>query len=63
MKTGTLRFFNEQKGFGYIRYGNSAREIFVHVNNLLEEVREEDEVIFEIVEGKKGLSAVNVKRA
>ena len=63
MKTGTVRFFNEQKGFGYIKDGNSAREIFVHVNSLLEEVKEEDEVIYEIIEGKKGLSAVNVKRA
>lgn len=63
MKTGTIRFFNERKGFGYIKNGNSPQEIFVHVNNLLEEVREDDEVVFEIVEGRKGLSAVNVKRA
>lgn len=62
MKTGTIRFFNEQKGFGFIKHGNSVHEIFVHVTGLVDEVREDDEVIFEIVEGKKGLSAINVKR-
>ena len=62
MKTGIIRFFNEQKGFGYIKDGNSAREIFVHVTGLGDEVREDDEVIFEIVEGRKGLNAINVKR-
>jgi CspA family cold shock protein len=63
MKTGTIRFFNERKGFGYIKDGNSAKEIFVHVTGLVDEVREDDEVVFEVVEGRKGLNAINVKRA
>lgn len=62
METGTVRYFNESKGFGFIQKGNSLHNIFVHVNSLLEEIREEDEVEFELVESKKGMSAVNVRR-
>jgi CspA family cold shock protein len=61
METGTVTFFNERKGFGYIKIANSPREIFVHVTGLLDEIHEDDEVIFDVREGKKGFNAVNVK--
>lgn len=62
MVTGIVRYFNETKGFGFIKEGNSARDIFVHVNSLIDEIREDDEVEFELVEGRKGLNAINVRR-
>jgi CspA family cold shock protein len=62
METGTVRYFNESKGFGFIQKGNSLYNIFVHVNSLMDEIREEDEVEFELVESKKGMSAINVRR-
>ena len=61
MNTGTVKFFNESKGFGFIKDGASEIEYFVHVSGLNEEIRENDEVTFELQEGKKGLNAVNVK--
>ena len=62
MKKGTVKFFNETKGFGFIKEEN-GEEIFVHVSGLKEEIRENDEVVFEVQEGKKGLNAVNVALA
>ena len=62
MNTGTVKFFNETKGFGFIKDANSSKEYYVHANGLKEKVRENDEVTFDLEEGKKGLSAVNVKR-
>jgi len=61
MKKGTVKFFNESKGFGFIIEEGSKQEYFVHVSGLIDEVREGDEVEFELKEGKKGLNAVNVK--
>jgi len=61
MKKGTVKFFNESKGFGFIIDDNSKNEYFVHVSGLIDEIREGDSVEFELQEGKKGLSAVNVK--
>ena len=63
MKNGTVKFFNETKGFGFIKVENSNEEVFVHVSGLKEEIRQNDEVVFEIQEGKKGLNAVNVRLA
>ena len=60
MKKGTVKFFNEAKGFGFIIAEDSKDEYFVHVNGLNEEIREGDEVEFELKEGRKGLNAVNV---
>ncbi len=60
MQEGTVKFFNEQKGFGFITYGNE--EIFVHVSGLNDRVVENDKVSFDIEKGKKGLNATNVKR-
>ncbi len=62
MKKGTVKFFNETKGFGFIKEEN-GQEVFVHVSGLKEEIRENDEVVFDIQEGKKGLNAVNVSLA
>lgn len=62
MKNGVVKFFNEAKGFGFIKEEN-GQEIFVHVSGLKEEIRENDNVVFDVEEGKKGLNAVNVKLA
>ena len=62
MKKGTVKFFNEAKGFGFIKEEN-GQEIFVHVTGLKEEIRENDQVVFEVENGKKGLNAVNVSLA
>lgn len=61
MKEGTVKFFNESKGFGFIKDKESDNEYFVHASGLIDAIREDDEVTFELVEGKKGLNAVNVK--
>jgi len=60
MKTGTVKFFNEAKGFGFIT-DEAGTDIFVHVTGLIDEIRENDSVTFEVTEGKKGLNATNVK--
>ncbi len=61
MKNGTVKFYNEAKGFGFIIEDDSKQEYFVHVSGLMDEIREGDAVEFELQEGKKGLNAVNVK--
>jgi CspA family cold shock protein len=63
MNIGTVKFFNDSKGFGFIKDENSNTEYFVHVSGLVDEVRENDKVTFELQEGRKGLNAINVKRA
>lgn len=61
MSTGTVKFFNNSKGFGFIKDDESENEYFVHVTGLIDEIRENDKVSFDLTEGKKGLNAVNVK--
>jgi len=63
MATGTVKFFNEQKGFGFITPDQGGKEVFVHVTGLQDEIREGDSVTYEVEDGKKGPSAVNVKIA
>jgi len=63
MATGTVKFFNETKGFGFITPDQGGKEVFVHVTGLQDEIREGDEVTYEVEDGKKGPSAINVKRA
>ena len=58
---GTVKFFNESKGFGFIKPADSSEDIFVHVSGLIDEVRENDQVEYDTEQGKKGLNAVNVK--
>ena len=59
---GTVKFFNGEKGFGFIRHDDSGKETFVHSSGLIEPVREGDKVEFDLQEGKKGMNAVNVKK-
>ena len=59
MKNGKVKFFNETKGFGFITDENGA-DVFVHVSGLNDEIRENDEVTFDVQDGKKGLNAINV---
>lgn len=61
MNKGTVKFFNDTKGFGFIIEEGSNKEHFVHVSGLIDEIREGDQVEFELEEGKKGLNAVKVK--
>ena len=60
-KQGTVKFFNETKGFGFIVPSDGSQDIFVHSSGLIDEVRENDQVEFEVENGRKGLNAVNVK--
>ncbi|TDW96119.1 putative cold-shock DNA-binding protein [Dinghuibacter silviterrae] len=60
--TGTVKFFNEEKGFGFIKHDESNQETFVHANGLIHEIQKDDRVEFELQEGRKGMNAVNVKR-
>ncbi len=62
MSTGTVKFYNEDKGFGFIVEDESQNEIFVHASGLEEDIEKNDKVSFETTEGKKGLNAVNVRR-
>jgi len=61
MNTGKVKFFNNSKGFGFIKDDASDKEYFVHVAGLKDQVKENDKVTFDLQEGKKGLNAVNVK--
>jgi CspA family cold shock protein len=61
MSKGTVKFFNDAKGFGFIIEEGSTDEHFVHISGLVDEIREGDEVEFELTQGKKGLNAVNVR--
>ena len=63
MNKGTVKFYNETKGFGFIVDTNSSKEYFFHSSGLLDNVREASEVTYDLQEGKKGLNAVNVKLA
>lgn len=63
MNQGTVKFFNEAKGFGFIKDGSNGQEIFVHISATTEVIKEGDNVTFEVQEGKRGLNAVNVKLA
>lgn len=61
MQEGTVKFFNSEKGFGFITPDNSKEDIFVHTSGLIDEIRENDKVSFETERGKKGMNAVNVE--
>jgi len=61
MNTGKVKFFNDAKGFGFISEEGTGKEHFVHVSGLVDEIRENDEVEFELEQGRKGLNAVNVR--
>ena len=61
MAQGTVKFFNDSKGFGFITEEGSDKDHFVHISGLIDEVREGDVVEFDLEEGRKGMNAVNVK--
>lgn len=63
MNNGIVKFFNESKGYGFIKEDETDKEIFVHVSGLIDEVKENDQVTYEVKDGKKGLNAVDVKLA
>ena len=63
MYTGTVKLFNETKGFGFVVDNSSKEEIFVHVTGLIDNIREGDTVTFNTERGKKGMNAVDVKIA
>lgn len=63
MEKGTVKFFNQTKGFGFIKVDGTGKEVFVHVSGLNHEISENDTVVFDIQEGKKGPNAVNVRLA
>ena len=59
--TGTVKFYNESKGFGFIKHDNNNQETFVHASGLKEPVKENDRVEFELQQGRKGMNAANVR--
>ena len=63
MSTGTVKFYNEAKGFGFIVDDESQSEVFVHATGLVDQIAQNDKVTYDIKEGNKGPNAVNVKRA
>ncbi|MCT2409162.1 cold shock domain-containing protein [Chryseobacterium antibioticum] len=63
MQQGTVKFFNDAKGFGFITPSNGGQDIFVHSSGLKDNIRENDTVTFDLENGKKGVNAVNVRVA
>ncbi|MBS1771451.1 MAG: cold-shock protein [Bacteroidetes bacterium] len=61
MQEGTVKFFNNTKGFGFITPADGSADIFVHVSGLSADIREGDRVSFNVQDGKKGLNAVDVR--
>lgn len=61
MAEGTVKFFNESKGFGFIQPSSGEKDIFVHVSGLQDDIRENDKVSYDVENGRKGLNAVNVR--
>lgn len=63
MQTGTVKFFNEAKGFGFITPTDGSADVFVHISGLNSKIRENDTVTYELKQGNKGINAVNVSLA
>ena len=61
MNKGTVKFFNDEKGYGFIKEDESGKEYFVHVSGLTDKVAQNDKVSFDLEQGKKGINAINVK--
>lgn len=61
MKEGTVKFFNSEKGFGFIKPSDSSEDIFVHESGLIDQIHENDKVKFDVERGKKGMNAVRVE--
>ncbi|MDD3078085.1 MAG: cold shock domain-containing protein [Paludibacter sp.] len=61
MNKGKVKFYNELKGFGFIKDEESNKDYFVHSTGLKDKIKDEDEVTFDLQQGEKGLNAINVK--
>ncbi len=61
MQEGTVKFFNDSKGFGFITSSDTGKDIFVHTSGLIDEIRENDRVRYQTEQGRKGINAVNVE--
>lgn len=61
MNKGIVKFYNESKGFGFITEEGTEKEYFIHVSGLINKIKDNDEVTFDLEQGKKGINAVNVK--
>ena len=62
MLTGTVKFYNDAKGFGFIVDDASQSDVFVHATGLVDKVAQNDKVTYDVKDGKKGLNAINVKK-
>ncbi len=63
METGTVKFFNEKKGYGFILDDKSEKDVFVHHSGLIDKIANDDKVEYELAEDEKGQKAINVKKA
>ncbi|TVQ91620.1 MAG: cold shock domain-containing protein [Bacteroidetes bacterium] len=63
METGTVKFFNEKKGYGFILDDKSEKDVFVHHSGLIDKIANDDKVEFELAEDEKGQKAINVRKA
>lgn len=61
MRKGKVKFFHESKGFGFIIDEETKKEHFVHISGLIDAVKDDEDVEFELEKGKRGMNAVNVK--
>lgn len=63
MKKGIVKFYNNSKGYGFIKEEGTEEEIFVHASGLAVEINKNDKVRFEVQPGRRGMNAINVKIA
>ena len=63
MKKGKVKFYNNSKGYGFICDSETGQDVFVHSTGLKDQIRDGDEVTYEVTQGKRGVNAVNVQRA
>jgi len=61
MSKGTVKFFNNARGFGFIAPDDGGKDVFVHKSDLVDEITEGDKVSYDVEESEKGLNAINVK--
>ena len=62
MKKGVVKFFNNEKGYGFIKDDDSSEDVFVHKTGIIDNIREDDQVEYEVEQGQRGLNAVNVTK-